>query len=353
MGPGYKKIIKSIISRAVDKGRGSANLHHLSIIYMYLELPFIRAEARPEDKGQRLDQFLTKRLGFSRAQVGKLIREERVLGPGLVKPSRAILGHEIFEVCLKREPSPLMPEAIPLDILYSDDHIAVINKPVGLVVHPGAQAKSGTLCHALLYHFPKLLEANSDRPGIVHRLDKDTSGVMVVAKTVSALTGLSAHFKERRVKKIYRALAWGEFDQSRFELKTGHMRHPYNRLRFFTKIEPPKVQLAHVRFAHTSFEVLKHGQGISELLVTLHTGRTHQIRAHLSDIDHPLLGDALYGGKREISRTASDGLKNALSSLNTQALHAERLEFCHPITDMPLCFCAPLPKAMAEISRCL
>lgn len=307
--------------------------------------------ASPEDKGQRLDQFLTKKLGIARAQVVRLIKENEIsaLGGKPVKPSYSILGHEQYLANLAPKPSLLEPANIPLDILYSDAHIAVVNKPLGLVVHPGAGVKSKTLCHALLHHFPELLEASSDRPGIVHRLDRDTSGVMVVAKTAQALAKLSEDFKERKVKKVYRTLVWGEFSETHFELKTGHARHPFHRLRFFTKMPPPQVPSVHVRFAHTSFEIKKRGVGITEILATLHTGRTHQIRAHLADIDHPMLGDCLYGGKREPSR-ANQALRAAIESLKGQALHSERIEFNHPVSNERLSFSAPVPETMALIS---
>lgn len=305
-----------------------------------------------EDKGQRFDQFLTKQLAIPRAQVGKLIKSCAILcDEKPIKASQLILGHEIFAVTPPETVQLLVPENIALDILYSDDDIAVINKPVGLVVHPGAGIKTGTLCHALLYHFPKLLEAGGDRPGIVHRLDKDTSGVMVVAKNAQALAKLSEDFKERRVKKTYRTLAWGEIKEFCFELKTGHARHATNRLRFTTKLSVPEVPTPHVRMAHTSFKVLKRGFGLTELSAIIHTGRTHQIRAHLSDIDHPLVGDALYNGKREISGKVSPKLKEALLSFKAQALHSERLEFNHPKTNEPMSFSAPIPDILARASE--
>jgi 23S rRNA pseudouridine1911/1915/1917 synthase len=307
--------------------------------------------ASPLDKGQRFDQFLTQKLSIPRAQVKKLIDAQDISSLGrAIKPSQAIVGHEIFMVSISPKPQILCPENIELDILYSDEDIAVINKPKGLVVHPGAGVKSGTLCHALLYHFPELLAEGGDRPGIVHRLDKDTSGVMVIAKNRWSLAQLSADFKDRLVKKIYRTLVWGEFDKCRFELKTGHARHPFHRLRFSTKIEPPVVPSGHVRFAHTSFEVIKCGMGISELKAILHTGRTHQIRAHLADIDHPVLGDILYGGGRNPSNKASLELKELITSLEGQALHAQELSFLHPKTKEPMSFKAEAPKVFEEIA---
>jgi 23S rRNA pseudouridine1911/1915/1917 synthase len=299
------------------------------------------------DQGQRLDLFLARKLCISRAQVTKLIKNQEITSGGLkLKPSYIILGHEVLNIKILKKSSVLTPENIPLDILYSDEHIAVINKPKGLIVHPGAGVKTGTLCQALLFHFPKISSLGSDRPGIVHRLDKDTSGVILVAKTSEALAKLSKDFKDRKVKKIYRALVWGKFDKTFFELKTGHVRHPYNRLKFFTGLPVPTPPSVHVRLAHTSFEVLKYSCGLSELKATLHTGRTHQIRAHLSDINHPIVGDALYGGQRELSN--KNIIKEKLG-LKSQALHAESLEFDHPITQEKLSFTAPMPKDIQAI----
>ncbi|HXW52587.1 MAG TPA: RluA family pseudouridine synthase, partial [Myxococcota bacterium] len=259
-----------------------------------------RIAAQKADTGMRLDAFLAKRLNQSRAYVKKVIDEGRVnKGGSLCKPAQLVGGDDIFMVTEpSKSASCMAAEPIALDIIFADEHIAVINKPAGMVVHPGAGIKNGTLCNALLHHFPDMCINNVERPGIIHRLDKNTSGVMVVAKTNEAHQALSDAFKNRRVQKIYRCFCVGELDESRFELKTGHMRHPQNRLRFFTGLSAPKMPSSHVRLAHTSFEVLSRGFGVTELRATLHTGRTHQIRAHLADINHPLVKDDLYGAKK-------------------------------------------------------
>lgn len=303
--------------------------------------------------GLRLDVFLSKSLQqISRAQLTKLIKSGQVtLNGRTVKPSYAIMGHENFAICWPRPAaSHMAAEALPLDILYSDEHIAIINKPAGLAVHPGAGVAVGTLCNALLFHFPNMEVGSTERPGIVHRLDKNTSGIMIVAKTTEAHRILSDDFKHRRIKKIYRAYCCGEIDQTQFELKTGHARHPYNRLKFLTKIPAPKMPSTNIRVAHTSFSIRHRRFGISEVIATLHTGRTHQIRAHLADIDHPLVGDELYGGKRALSKTMPDTLKTAILSLPGQALHAESLEFSHPITNLQLSFRAALPEQLQIIA---
>lgn len=316
----------------------------------------ILIEAELKDNNLRVDAFLASKLeGYSRAQVAHLIKDGLVsLGGRSLKASYKINGNEVFHLSFPApSPSSIEPENIPLDILFSDDHLAVINKPVGLVVHPGAGIKNGTLCHALLYHFPEMVIGNQERPGIVHRLDKDTSGVMVVAKTQSALQALSQDFKDRAVKKIYRAFAYGEILAERFELKTGHARHPQNRLRFFTGLPVPAASSHHVRMAHSAFFVDKRGFGISSLKVTLHTGRTHQIRAHLADINHPLLGDHLYGGCRALTKNVPQALVSSIAFLQGQALHAETIEFPHPKTREMMSFSAPLPKELTLIDDIL
>lgn len=303
----------------------------------------------------RLDAFLALSLGQSRAQATKLIKDGMVLTQGrCLKPSYAVQTADTF--CIEqptKKPSSMIAENIALDILWSDEHIAVINKPQGMVVHPGAGVFQGTLCNALMYHFPDMTIGNTERPGIVHRLDKDTSGVMVVAKTQTAHQILSEDFKERRVKKIYRAFCHGVFRKNALSLITGHKRHPHNRLRFSTKLEPPTKASCGVRLAHTDFVVKKQAFGIVELECILHTGRTHQIRAHLADIGHPLVADVLYGGVRTLSATLPHDLVELVQHLPGQALHAEALHFVHPLSREPLVFTAPLPHALATLSAYL
>lgn len=303
------------------------------------------------DAGQRYDQFLAKQLPqFSRSIITKMIKDQQITlqGAAKAKPSCLIVGQEIFMLTVPTpEASYLVAENIALDILYNDEHIAVINKPAGMVVHPGAGVKHGTLCHALLYHFPTMSVGNVVRPGIVHRLDKHSTGVMIVAKTDQAHRILSEDFKARRVEKIYRAFCWGQIAATEFELKTGHARHPHHRLRFSTKMKPGE------RLAHTSFTILKRSCGITSVRAVLHTGRTHQIRAHLADIAHPLLGDDLYGGRVGSFRYVSDDLKAAIALLPGQALHAETLRFHHPITQERMEISSPLPPVLAKIDTYL
>lgn len=310
----------------------------------------------PENTGSRLDVFLASAVsGQSRAQITKLIKMGLVKGPFItLKPSQLVSCGENYQIEIpKLVNTSLTPQEIPLEILFSDEHIAVINKPQGLVVHPGAGVYENTLCHALLHYFPDMEIGNAQRPGIVHRLDKDTSGVMVIAKHQRAHQILSDAFKARCVKKIYRAFCHGLVEKKSFELITGHVRHPYNRLRFFTGLAAPKSVGGNVRLAHSSFVVCKTAAHITELLVLIKTGRTHQIRAHLSDIGHPLLGDVVYGGKKELLKSTPLALSEAVTNLNGQALHAESLEFSHPITKELMTFTAPLPQNLSVISGLL
>jgi 23S rRNA pseudouridine1911/1915/1917 synthase len=297
--------------------------------------------AQEIDIGKRADQFLLKYLfPMSRAQIKKLFDDNKITKNNkIIKASIKVKLNDIICVAIiESKISQVLPENIALNIIYSDDYLAIINKPQGLLVHPGAGQKDGTLLNALLYHFPELQESDLDRPGIVHRLDKDSSGLMLIAKNKEVHGTLSALFKNREVKKVYRLFCHGIFDKTSFEIKSGHVRHPRHRLRFFTGLPAPLAAKSKVRFAHTAFRVLRSRAGMSEVKADLHTGRTHQIRAHLADIGHPLVGDLLYGGK-----ALFDGQKG-------QALHAETLGFQHPISKTYMEFTAPLPDFMTALA---
>ena len=303
------------------------------------------------DAGLRLDYFLAQRLpDYTRAQLCKYIKESRVLVNGHgAKPSYKLGGLEKVQLkILERKATGLKAQDLPLDIIFSDEHIAVINKAPGMVVHPGAGIQENTLVNALLYAFPHMSVGGQERPGIVHRLDKNTSGVMVVALTHAAHVALTDAFKNREVEKIYRVFSYGHIEPKAFELKTGHVRHPVHRLRFFTGIPAP-LGPSKVRMAHTSFKVNFCNFGVCDISARLHTGRTHQIRAHLADINHPLVGDLIYAGVRELPREAPEILRHVIKGLLGQALHAETLSFAHPITQEKLSFSAPLPAHIISL----
>lgn len=266
------------------------------------------------DAGARLDVFLSKQLpDTSRSRIKAWLEMQGE------KISRPMKEGESVSLCIPdTKPSHLLAQDLPLDIIYEDKDLIVVNKPAGLVVHPGAGNPDRTLVNALLFRFPGLCVGDQKRPGIVHRLDKDTSGLMVIARHDQSHQILSQAFKDHQVQKIYRAMCVGTFNQKSFILKTGHKRHPTHRIRFTTKCNTGRI-------AHSQFEVLSTQGNSTELRVEIFTGRTHQIRAQLADIGHPILGDTLYGGP-------------AIPGFDRHALHAEELHFEHPITQQPMHF---------------
>jgi 23S rRNA pseudouridine1911/1915/1917 synthase len=291
------------------------------------------------EAGQRLDIFLARASGLSRAQIQRLIEDERVRVAGHPqKPRYPVARGDVIQLELP-PPTPLAlePEAIPLEILYEDDDLLVLNKPAGMVVHPGAGRTSGTLVHALLAHCQDLPGIGGvERPGIVHRLDRDTSGVMVVAKSEAAHQSLSAQFKDRVVRKHYLALVHGEVRQEtgRIEAAIGRREHDRQRM---------GVRTRGGREARTAYRVLGRPAGMTLLDLSLETGRTHQIRVHLAHIGHPVVGDRVYGGRRERPLASSDAAR-----AGRQLLHAWRLAFRHPRTDAWLEFTVPVPEDFHE-----
>jgi len=234
------------------------------------------------------------------------------------------------------------PEALPLDLLYEDDHVIVLNKPAGLVVHPAAGHHSGTLVNRLLAHAPEM--ASLPRGGIVHRLDKDTSGVMLAAKSTLAHKSLVAQLAERTVSRHYSAVCRGTFSGGG-TLDGPIGRHPTSRIKMAV-VPDGKPAVTHYRIA-ARFGAHTH------LDVSLESGRTHQIRVHLASRKHPLIGDPVYGGRAMRPAGASDRLLSALQKFPRQALHARELEFLHPESEESLQFSAPIPEDLAELLRCL
>ena len=295
----------------------------------------------PEHAGTRLDVYLASQFdGWSRARLQRLIENEDVLVNGkAAKPSYKLREHDEIEVELITPPAHFFtPENIPLEIVYEDETIAVVNKPAGLVVHPAAGTPSGTLANALAYHFQQLPDRGV-RPGIVHRLDRDTSGLLVVAKTEAALENLSDQFRDRTVFKSYLALVHG-----RMAANAGKIDQPLARDR------SNRTRMAVVRGGRTALTLYRVRQAFDRftlLEVELKTGRTHQIRVHLAWLKHPVVGDETYGGGRD--NTIQDPqLRARVRNLKRQFLHAEKLGFTHPTTNEFMKFESLLPPELSD-----
>ena len=299
-----------------------------------------------EDQGKRLDQFLSETdLNLSRSQAKTLIEKHLIfLNQKPAKPSAHVRTGDVISGSLF-EPKPLSlePEPLPLAILYEDPSIIVVDKPPGMVVHPAYGNPSGTLVNALLYHCKDLAGINGVlRPGIVHRLDKDTSGVMVVAKDDEAFQRLTKQFKNRTVEKVYLAIAYGRFGQREGLIDSSIGRHPSQRKRMSTRTKKG-------RSAITRWKKVEEFDSCTFLEIFPQTGRTHQIRVHFSSIGHSLLGDPLYGRKGRPGAIHDPVLKECLKKMNRQALHAQRLEFTHPRTGERVKFISPIPQDMKEV----
>ncbi|GBD29171.1 Ribosomal large subunit pseudouridine synthase D [bacterium HR32] len=282
--------------------------------------------------GQRLDRYLAAELaGLSRSHVKRLVLEGRVkVGGRPARPSHEVRPGEVVEVELPppAPPPQPVPEAIPLTVVYEDGDVAVVDKPAGIAVHPGAGRTRGTLVNALLATVGTLSRLDPLRPGIVHRLDKDTSGLMVVAKTDEAHAALADQIRRRAVQRWYLALVRGQpaWNQRRVEAPIG--RHPVHRRRMV--VRPGG------REATTDFAVRERLGAYTLVEAKLHTGRTHQIRVHARYLGHPVAGDPVYGRRGELG-------------LSRQFLHAWRLAFTHPRTGAPLEFRSPLPEDLREV----
>jgi 23S rRNA pseudouridine1911/1915/1917 synthase len=312
-----------------------------------LENESLILEVDETDAGLRLDAYLAAHIdGWSRARLQRLIEAGDVLvNSKLAKAAYKVSAGDEIEVELTPPPeSNFAPENIPLDIVFEDEHIVVVNKPAGLVVHPAAGVYSGTLANALSYHFQQLSKAGSVRPGIVHRLDKDTSGLLVVAKTEAAHENLGEQFRAREVFKSYVALVYGVVKEQSGRIEQPIARDPRNRTRM--------AIVAGGRGALSLYRVRRSYNAFTLLEVRLKTGRTHQIRVHLSWLKHPVVGDALYDGGRDNS-IQDVQLRARIRKLKRQFLHAEQLGFRHPATGEPMKFFAPLPAALSLLLEAL
>jgi len=287
-----------------------------------------------EDKGKRLDVFVSERTGLSRSQVQRLIESGHIRVSGREsKPNYRVRAGDSIEVYLPEKPTKgIVPEPIPIKILYRDRDIAVVEKPPGMVVYPAPGHESGTLMNALAYHIG-LPDAPGGplRAGIVHRLDKDTSGVMVIALTENSYKGLVRQFKERTIKKEYIALVWGS-PKDKGVITSAIGRSISDRKKMSTRSRRAKE-------ARTIWEVIERYGNASLLKIKLETGRTHQIRVHFSSDGHPVLGDRLYGKKTSIGEIR----------FQRQMLHASVLGFIHPIEGKYMEFKSPIPEDMRYI----
>ncbi|MFW5878254.1 MAG: RluA family pseudouridine synthase [Myxococcota bacterium] len=309
----------------------------------------------PEQEGRRLDLVVSSCLPeLSRSRVQQLLAEARVTVEG--RSARASHRARAGEVILVRIPSPVLPEEgplaqdIPFGIIHEDEEIVVVDKPAGMAVHPAPGSPDRTLVNALLHKITDLQGIGGElRPGIVHRLDKDTTGVMVVAKSDRALSRLQEEFKSRRVEKVYWALVHGVPRCGSGVIDRPLFRHPRDRKRFTGRGEPGSG----ARAARTGYRVLEVFDGASLVEARPETGRTHQIRVHLSEAGHPLLGDAVYGGTRRDRTSPVSAVRQAAKSLGHHALHARRLAFQHPRTREKVAFEAPLPEEWQDALRAL
>ncbi|HHE9463294.1 TPA: 23S rRNA pseudouridine(1911/1915/1917) synthase RluD [Haemophilus influenzae 10810] len=306
----------------------------------------LSAEVQPEQMGQRLDQTLAELFPeYSRSRLKTWIEAYLVkLNDRIANiPREKVLGGEKIQITLEVEDETRFEaENIPLNIVYEDDDIIVINKPKDLVVHPGAGNPNGTVLNALLYHYPPIAEV--PRAGIVHRLDKDTTGLMVVAKTIPAQTKLVRDLQKRKITREYEAVASG------IMTKGGTVDQPMARhatKRTLMAVHPMGKP------AVTHYRIMENYRNYTRLRLRLETGRTHQIRVHMAHIAHPLLGDQTYGGRPRPPKNASEDFMEVLRNFKRQALHAVMLRLAHPITGEMMEWYAPLPDDFVELLNAL
>lgn len=310
----------------------------------------------PKQSPIRIDKFLMDRLmKVSRNRVQNAIRAGSILvNDKLIKPNFKIKPGQVISMVLPKPPpehGKVIAQDIPLDIRFEDDDVLVVHKPAGMVVHPGVGHHSGTLVNALAYHFESLpiLEGNqSDRLGLVHRIDKNTTGLLVIAKTDYAMTHLAKQFFDHTVDRTYQALVWGEPDPAadRIEINVG--RHPRFRKQYTAFPEGDEG-----KWAVTHYKTLEGMYYVSLIECRLETGRTHQIRIHMKHLGHPLFSDAQYGGDKIMKGTVFSKYKkfveNCFTVMPTQALHAKSLGFTHPVTGERLNFEADLPENFVAV----
>jgi len=300
-----------------------------------------------DDRALRLDVFVSgKYPSLSRSQVKKMIEDGEIRLNGLVvsKAGLKLRTGDVVEFALRpAQPWQVAAQDIPLHILYEDRHLLVIDKPAGMVIHPAPGHREGTLVNAILHHCDDLSGIGGViRPGIVHRLDKDTSGVLLVAKNDETHRHLSEQFREHQVKKTYKALVFGSPAEEEGTIALPVGRHPEDRKKMSTRSRRGKEAVTRWRVAGRYGET-------TLLDVDIETGRTHQIRVHLSSIGHPVVGDRVYGGGGRLKSVRDPALRARLSAMPRQALHAWRIAFSHPVDKREMEFVAPLPEDMRHL----
>ncbi len=309
------------------------------------------------DPGQellRIDKFLMDRLpNVTRSKVQSGIKDGFVkVNDQQVKPNYKVHPGDDISIVLPEPPrdEEVVPENIPLDIVLEDEHLLIVNKPAGMVVHPAYQNWSGTLVNALAFHFQNLpeMKGNDGRPGLVHRIDKDTSGLLVIAKTEAAMNGLAKQFFDHSIERTYNALVWGSPDESKGTINVNVGRSLKDR-RITTAF--PEGDFG--KYAITHYEVINDLRYVSLLKCNLETGRTHQIRAHMKYLGHPLFNDTMYGGDQILKGTIFTKYKqfvqNCFKILPRQALHAKTLGFIHPITKKKVFVESELPEDFQNV----
>ena len=288
-------------------------------------------EVKIKESGKRLDQYLSEILDYSRTKIVKAIKDKDILvNNNKVLPSYKVKENDIITISdFTEEEIDLKPEKMDLDIVYEDDYLAVINKPSGMVVHPAAGNYNHTLANGLLYHFNTVSKDKTIRPGIVHRLDKDTSGLMIVAKDDKVHDLLSEMIKEKKVERKYLALVWGILSHEKGRIEAPIGRDPESRQTYIVTDINSKDSV-------TNFKVLKRFKEVTLIECSLETGRTHQIRVHMNYIGHPIVNDPVYGKRKIINDFG-------------QMLHSYKLSFVHPVTNEKLSFEKEAPKEFNEI----
>jgi len=309
-------------------------------------------------KGQqplRVDKFLMNYIeNATRSKIQKAAKDGNIyVNDAIVKSNYKVKPHDVVRVLFEHPPYEflLVPEDIPIDVVYEDDAVLVVNKPAGMVVHPGHGNYSGTLINALTFHFENLPNNSSNRPGLVHRIDKDTSGLLVVAKTEEAMTHLAKQFFNKTTEREYVALVWGDVKDDEGTIAENIGRHPKNRLQNTVFVDDDEEK---GKPAVTHYKVIERLGYVTLLSCQLETGRTHQIRVHLKYIGHTLFNDERYGGDRILKGTSFSKYKqfvdNCFKVLPRQALHAKTLGFVHPTTGEMMRFESPIPE---DIEMCI